>query len=677
MNSVIKSLTPRSKKSMKNRLRAKQNRSKLQNLGLRFRLRKNQKVRKALQYQQNSGENSNVVETLDELQTKVVKFAEQNSIPIPDIKKMKTLKIDGHKEKVPIRFRSENLKVLHKMFLSENSELEISLSHFSKLFPTETVVIPSSEDWGTALCVKCLNPRFKMEALRAVGCTKMSAEEMYEKMKLITTKNNTTVWDLHLDQEIPQVIKYRKWVKEDSEGSSSKIDRKVAIDKPSNLFKAELVRELRVLKEHIETCKTQFREVKKEKVSLADSPHKVIMHLDWSQNLAIKQARGAHSAFYYNKQISLHPLVMWHQGGSSSICTFSDSMCHDAAATWAGISGLLNELIREGYVEIVFISDSPSKQYRNRFMVVLLEDFVQKNEHIDLSLKWIYLESGHGKGAADGVGATVKSKLMRIVGKEDNVDFSAGELKCSYEQEDQNVRVILYTAADVKLIKNSSLYRNAPEKHGIGATHEVLVTKEKTTMKKRSGEHIFKTFTHPLVNPLITAGKTPSSPIPSTPTTSVAAPLVPDNEVPGPSSPEFHILNLTNSFISPSPVYRSFLEDIQEETPRSSKLIHDVNQKYDDLSWVLVKVETLSGKRTLHYVVQLFSYDVETELYAAQPYTRVRDVNQDAFIFKKFAVSELELYDEESIVQILEKPIILPRNKIGFSSFDQSGLSIM
>ena len=98
--------------------------------------------------------------------------------------------------------------------------------------------------------------------------------------------------------------------------------------------------------------------------------------MDWSTNLAIKQSRAVQGHFFFNKQLSLHPMVLWHQGGSSSICTFSDSICHKAAATWAGISGLLYEILREGYMKIVFISDSPTKQYRNRYIASLLEHLV-------------------------------------------------------------------------------------------------------------------------------------------------------------------------------------------------------------------------------------------------------------------------------------------------------------
>ena len=65
-------------------------------------------------------------------------------------------------------------------------------------------------------------------------------------------------------------------------------------------------------------------------------------------------------------------------------------------------------MLREGYMKIAFISDSPTKQYRNQYIASLLEHLVDTYPE-EITVKWIYLESGHGRGAADGIGATVKS----------------------------------------------------------------------------------------------------------------------------------------------------------------------------------------------------------------------------------------------------------------------------
>ena len=79
--------------------------------------------------------------------------------------------------------------------------------------------------------------------------------------------------------------------------------------------------------------------------------------------------------------------------------------------------------------------------------------------------------------------STVKSKLKKDNCKrrrDDNADFSAEELKKSYLEEDQNVRVITYSKVDVDKIKKSSNYINAAAKKGIASCYEIVIIRGKT-----------------------------------------------------------------------------------------------------------------------------------------------------------------------------------------------------
>lgn len=55
--------------------------------------------------------------------------------------------------------------------------------------------------------------------------------------------------------------------------------------------------------------------------------------------------------------------------------------------------------------QFTFISDSPSGQYRNRYNFHLLSSYAQQEK---VNVSWIFLEAGHGKSAADGIGACIK-----------------------------------------------------------------------------------------------------------------------------------------------------------------------------------------------------------------------------------------------------------------------------
>ena len=290
------------------------------------------------------------------------------------------------------------------------------------------------------------------------------------------------------------------------------------------------------------------------------------------------------------------------------------------------------------------------------------------NYHENVTVKWIYLEAGHGKGAADGVGATVKSTLKRITARDCNVDFCAEELKKTYEEEQQNVQFILYTGEDVEKIKQSSVYINAPPKNGIGSCHEVLISKGQTTMKNRSGEPIFKTQTRNvgLLIPTSTStpSRTPADVLVKTPQTEtkVGAETVADSKPP----PFPSRLELSNSYIQPSPsaahvMNQSFSELLNMDTEELIECAEPINTRISDLTWVVVKVQT-TKKRVVHYVAQIKGFDNSSKEYLVQPYTLTADSKD--YTFRMLETAGIESYDEDDIVLQLEKPQMRPRNMV-------------
>ena len=90
------------------------------------------------------------------LQKKVEKYflRDDVSVVVPDIKKAKK----------GIRYRLASLQELHQRFQVDES-VECSYVQFTRYVP-EHVIKPKPEDWGTCLCMTCLNPELKLEAIR-------------------------------------------------------------------------------------------------------------------------------------------------------------------------------------------------------------------------------------------------------------------------------------------------------------------------------------------------------------------------------------------------------------------------------------------------------------------------------------------------------------------------------
>ena len=77
-----------------------------------------------------------------------------NSVVNPDVRKAKK----------DIRYHLSMLQELHKRFIVDQS-VECSYFYFTKHMP-EYIIKPKPEDWGTCLCMPCLNPELKLEAIK-------------------------------------------------------------------------------------------------------------------------------------------------------------------------------------------------------------------------------------------------------------------------------------------------------------------------------------------------------------------------------------------------------------------------------------------------------------------------------------------------------------------------------
>ena len=97
----------------------------------------------------------------------------------------------------------------------------------------------------------------------------------------------------------------------------------------------------------------------------------------------------------------------------------------------------------------VFFSDRPSSQFKNRYIVRFLSEMRESSE---LSLRWHYFATSHGKGAVDGVGGTVKRCVWSAAAtrKISKVDDAVTFAKAATEYCDLSIRVVLVTKEEIR-----------------------------------------------------------------------------------------------------------------------------------------------------------------------------------------------------------------------------------
>ena len=117
------------------------------------------------------------------------------------------------------------------------------------------------------------------------------------------------------------------------------------------------------------------------------------------------------SSHWNPPQATLFPVVVYKKVGDQletiSYCFFSDYMEHDTAAVFTFIRRLMDDLKAKvpALAKLYFFSDGAAAHFKNAKNFANLSLF--KRDY-GVSAEWHFFGSGHGKGACDGLGATVK-----------------------------------------------------------------------------------------------------------------------------------------------------------------------------------------------------------------------------------------------------------------------------
>jgi len=85
----------------------------------------------------------------------------------------------------------------------------------------------------------------------------------------------------------------------------------------------------------------------------------MVLQIDFTENMKMRQSREEKSAYYYEKQISIHAVHTWSSDGEESWTAMSDSTDHRAPAVCAGIMPILEDVVRyQKKTDFCIISDS-------------------------------------------------------------------------------------------------------------------------------------------------------------------------------------------------------------------------------------------------------------------------------------------------------------------------------
>ncbi|CAF1605264.1 unnamed protein product [Didymodactylos carnosus] len=375
------------------------------------------------------------------------------------------------------------LTVLHQQFELETN-IDIDYDTFCRHVP-EHIVKPSHDGWGTCLCISCLNPQMKYEKLyhlkqkNQVVRTHLDgypcdlSEIVKDEQKTNEFKENL----MKLDKENFNVI-YCEWQKKKLPNCVALVSTKVTETQTIHNFLKKFIAEIGILANHVHKIREQYRAAKQAKEEAKGNDSVATIQLDWSENYHLQQTREEKGAFYYEQHIALQTGHVWLKDGTFSFGSISDDINHMAEAAWAGIQSLLKHLVEDLEItSINIISDSPISQYRNKTMFYLMKTFAISRK---IKMKWIFLESGHGKGVADAFGASLKRMFDETVNFKPDESFSNASDLVNAIKDQTAIKLYLYDKSDIENVKKSLPKLETVK--GTASLHEITVSSDHGTM---------------------------------------------------------------------------------------------------------------------------------------------------------------------------------------------------
>lgn len=147
---------------------------------------------------------------------------------------------------------------------------------------------------------------------------------------------------------------------------------------------------------HTRNIVVQFTAVKSLKEHLKKD--EVLIHVDFSENYSLKyheEVQGFHFGASRG-QVAIHTVVLYYVDDAKgmtpkSICTISSCLNHDASAIWAHLTPVIDmaKNLVPSLSKIHFLSDSPSSQYRNRYIFYMLTKICHQVPNVTV-VTWNY-----------------------------------------------------------------------------------------------------------------------------------------------------------------------------------------------------------------------------------------------------------------------------------------------
>jgi len=348
------------------------------------------------------------------------------------------------------RVLTDYTRPLHKKFHSEFPDVKVALTTFRKYRPRH-IALSRELKTRSCLCEYCENTRLLLAKLKQLTPEPIPLSphefcELYDDGVAVEELLKTVKAD-----KPNNMVCYKSWKKVECEilawvtlpdGRTVKKPKKVTRTLPAlntvtlDEYKNVVRTSIADWRAHQARYNHQFEAMREMRGKMRAS--QIEIQCDFAEDYTCQVEAGeVQSGRWNSPQIMLHPIVMRykeHDDGpilTKSFVYGSEVVAHNSEMILAILRQFwtkdLPETMGEEFMErlesVNYVSDSTYSQYRNRFGFFLIA-----THHIQFGVRatWNFLETGHGKGACDGVGGRVK-RIASEEGRHGNIisDFDS------------------------------------------------------------------------------------------------------------------------------------------------------------------------------------------------------------------------------------------------------------
>ncbi len=427
------------------------------------------------------------IEEPSETKLKIVEFAKNNTIDVPDKKKY----VKG------MRYRTASLLSLYNTFESENPNI-CTYQTFCKYWPA-LFVKPSPSEFGTCLCTYCQNIELKVNALQN---RKLVSQYICIENIIENSRNGDFTLENQFREDIESLadedkkdidVAFLVWEKV-KQTEISKNTGRVKGDKMMRVAKhlkaielgKETLEEFEVYKEHLERDYIMKAEIKKVRIEASEDDDLAVLHIDWAEQHKLTEVKEIQSAFFNGRYAyDIHTGYCYTKEDSHGFASLSDCSDHKAEAIHSALKDKIVKLVENGKKRIVICSDSPSSQYRNSKNVYLMKRIAQE---LNITIRLLFTEAGHGKSPCDGVGGNIKTQVESVMlesfGKDrvETIHSVEDVEKVIKERTNLTYHISIHTKENIEQVKKS-MPKLSPLL-GAMKVHEVLISENGVIKKK-------------------------------------------------------------------------------------------------------------------------------------------------------------------------------------------------